>query len=62
MEPRIRFARATDGVAIAFWSVGEGVPLVHMPWLPWSHVQLEWHNPEMNRWYSALRPGPPGQV
>ncbi len=30
------------------------MPIVHMPWLPWSHVQLEWQNPEMQRWYEAL--------
>ena len=30
------------------------MPIVHMPWLPWSHVQLEWQNPEMQRWYDAL--------
>ncbi len=54
MEPRIRFAKSSDGLAIAFWTLGEGVPLVHMPWLPWSHAQLEWQNPEMNRWYSEL--------
>src|SRR5581483_3635199 len=54
MEPRIRFAKSSDGVPIAYWVIGDGPTLVHMPWMPWSHVQLEWHNPEMNRWYSAL--------
>lgn len=54
MEPPIQFARTSDGVAIAHWRVGDGVPVVHMPWLPWSHVQLEWSNPEMNRWFGAL--------
>ena len=54
MEPRLRFARTQDGVTIAFWREGEGMPIVHMPWLPWSHVQLEWQNPEMQRWYEAL--------
>jgi DNA-binding CsgD family transcriptional regulator/pimeloyl-ACP methyl ester carboxylesterase len=54
MEPRVRFAKSSDGVPIAYWVIGDGPPLVHMPWMPWSHIQLEWQNPEMNRWYSAL--------
>lgn len=54
MEPRIQFAKSADGVAVAYWAMGTGPVLVHMPWLPWSHVQLEWQNPEMNRWYSIL--------
>ena len=41
MEPRIQYAKTTDGVSIAFWTLGEGMPLVHMPLLL-SHIQLEW--------------------
>src|SRR5688572_28627905 len=54
VEPRLRFARTADGIALAFWTLGEGIPIIHMPWLPWSHVQLELSNPEMRRWYDAL--------
>jgi DNA-binding CsgD family transcriptional regulator/pimeloyl-ACP methyl ester carboxylesterase len=54
LEARIRYAKTSDGVAIAFWAAGEGLPLVHMPWSPWSHVQLEWQNPQFRRWYEAL--------
>jgi hypothetical protein len=50
MEPRIQYARTADGVSIAFWTLGEGTPVVHMPNLPWSHIQLEWQNPECRRW------------
>jgi class 3 adenylate cyclase/pimeloyl-ACP methyl ester carboxylesterase len=54
MEPRIQYARTNDDVNIAYWSLGEGEPLVHMPWFRMSHVQLEWQIPEIRRWYEAL--------
>jgi len=54
MEPRIQYARTADGVSIAFWTLGEGMPLVHMPRHPFSHVELEWQFPEMRRWYERL--------
>ena len=51
MEPRIQYAKTSDGVSIAFWTLGEGVvPLVHMPVLGYSHVQLEWQVPEWRLW------------
>jgi class 3 adenylate cyclase len=54
MEPRIQYAKTADGVSIAFWTLGEGVPFVHMPVLPWSHIQLEWQDPGFRRWYERL--------
>ncbi len=54
MEPRIQYARTADGVSIAFWTLGEGVPFVQMPGLPWSHIQLEWQMPGMRRSYERL--------
>src|SRR3990170_4289175 len=53
MEPRIQYAKTADGVSIAFWTLGEGVPLVHMP-LVFSHIQLEWQIAECRRWYERL--------
>ena len=53
MEPRIRYATATDGVSIAFWTLGEGPPLVYMAGGPWSHIEL-WDIPECRRWYERL--------
>ena len=52
-EPRIQYAKTEDGVNIAYWTMGEGEPLVHVP-LPFSHLQLELQIPEMRRWYEAL--------
>jgi len=54
MEPRIQYAQTADGVSIAFWTLGEGTPLVQMPMLPWSHIQLQWQNPGWRRWYERL--------
>ena len=39
MEPQIQYAKTSDGVIIACWTVGEGTPLVHVP-LNIGHVQM----------------------
>ena len=54
MEPRIQYARTADGVSIAFWTLGEGMPLVCMPNIPWSHIQVEWQWPGYRRWLEGL--------
>ncbi len=54
MEPRIQYAQTKDEVSIAYWTLGEGQPLVHMPNIPFSHIQLEWQRPEVRRWYERL--------
>jgi class 3 adenylate cyclase len=54
MEPRIQYAQTSDGVSIAFWTLGEGPPLVYMPTIPVSHLELEWQNPEFRGWYERL--------
>ncbi len=54
MEPRIQYAQTKDGVSIAFWTLGEGMPFVDMPPVPFSHAQLEWQLPEIRRWYERL--------
>ena len=54
MEPRIQYAQTTDGVSIAFWTMGEGEPLVYMPRLPFSHIQMEWQNPDLHGWFEHL--------
>src|SRR5262245_30441700 len=52
-EPRIRYARAFDDVSIAYWTLGQGAPLVYLAGAPWSHVEL-WQLPECRRWYEHL--------
>jgi len=55
MEPRIQFAKTSDGVSIAYWTLGEGMPFVHLPVpLPFSHIQMEWQIPEWRGWYERL--------
>jgi len=54
MEPRIQYAKTADGVSIAFWTLGEGTPIVQIPYLPYSHIQLEWQDPGQRRWYERL--------
>jgi class 3 adenylate cyclase len=44
MEPPIRYTRTEDGVNIGFCTIGDGIPLVIVPPVPISHVQLEWEN------------------
>jgi len=56
MEPRVQYATTADGVSIAFWTLGEGTPVVHMPGA-FTHIQLEWQIPEMRRWYERLAQG-----
>jgi pimeloyl-ACP methyl ester carboxylesterase len=51
MEPRIQYAKTADGVSIAFWTLGEGMPYVQMPNSPFSHIQLEWQDPDQRRLY-----------
>ena len=56
MEPRIQYAKTKDGVSIAFWTLGEGMPLVHMPWEGLSGVQAEWQWPELQAYRDGMLP------
>jgi len=53
MEVPIRYARTADGVNIAFWTLGNGEPLVYMAGAPWCHIELL-QIPECVRWYEQL--------
>ncbi|MEE8386661.1 MAG: adenylate/guanylate cyclase domain-containing protein, partial [Dehalococcoidia bacterium] len=57
MEPRIQYAKTTDGVSIAFWTMGEGPPLIIAPAIPYSHIQREWQWPGYRAYYEALMQG-----
>ncbi len=52
--PPIRYARTSDGVRIAFFTLGEGPPLVHSPAFPLSHLRLEWGLSAARRYLGAL--------
>ncbi len=53
MEPHIQYAQTKDGVSIAYSTLGEGMPFVHMPH-PFPHLQLDWEMPELRSWYERL--------
>ncbi|HEY8172813.1 MAG TPA: adenylate/guanylate cyclase domain-containing protein [Dehalococcoidia bacterium] len=55
MEPKVQYATTTDNVSLAYWAMGEGLPLVcPPPAMPWSHIQLEWQITEWRHWYEHL--------
>ncbi len=53
MEPRIQYAKTKDGVSIAYYRLGKGMPLVNMPF-PFSHLQLVWEIASNRSWYERL--------
>jgi class 3 adenylate cyclase/pimeloyl-ACP methyl ester carboxylesterase len=57
VQPRIQYARTADSASIAYWAVGDGAPLIQMPPIPFSHVQMEWEDPDWRGWYETLAPG-----
>ena len=54
MEPRIQYAQTKDGVSIAYWTLGEGIPVIQMPPGISSHVDMEWRIPEIRRFYEQM--------
>jgi class 3 adenylate cyclase len=53
MDQQIRFCTTSDGVRIAYATVGEGPPLVMVRgWI--SHLELDWENPATRSAYEAL--------
>jgi len=52
--PRIQYARSSDGVSIAYWTLGSGAPLLHLPWGTLSHCQGEWRLEGCRLWYERL--------
>ena len=51
--PAVRYARTSDGVSLAYWTVGEGPYLIHsQPRV--SNVQMEWAIAPIRSWYEQL--------
>src|SRR5437867_1637831 len=42
MEPRIQYARTSDGVSIAYATAGQGRTVIDVPSPPVSHAQRQW--------------------
>ena len=53
MEQQIRFCTTSDGVRIAYATIGEGPPLIQIPgWV--SHLEVTWENAQFRNWYQEL--------
>lgn len=51
----VTYARTTDGVSIAYWTYGDGGPVViEGPLIPFSHIEAEWQNPHVRSWYERI--------
>ena len=51
MEPRIQYAQTKDGVSIAYYTLGVGMPFVLMPNFPLCHLEKLWQVPDYRRLY-----------
>ena len=54
MEPRIQYTKSGDGTNIAYWSMGSGKPLVHMPIAVLNYADEEHQPPEYLNWRDRL--------
>ncbi|HNM79363.1 MAG TPA: alpha/beta hydrolase, partial [Tepidiformaceae bacterium] len=54
MLPRIQYAQAEDNVSIAFWTVGDGVPVALLYPPGFSNIQYEWEMPEARAFFDEL--------
>jgi len=52
-EPRIRYCRTPDGVSIAFWSIGQGEPIIDAGYPP-THCEIEWRSAPIRAWYERF--------
>src|SRR5215475_6686879 len=57
MDPRVQYATTSDGVSIAYWSMGEGPAIVIPPNLVTSHLELEWQIVSRRAVYEGLSHG-----
>ncbi len=57
MEPRIQYAQTSDGANIAWWSLGDGPAVIQLPSIPFTHIQMEWDDPNWRAWYLAFGEG-----
>ena len=52
--PPIQYCRSEDGTNIAWWSLGEGPPVLVPIGIFVSHIALEWEVPSFRRYYQGL--------
>jgi class 3 adenylate cyclase len=54
MEPRIQYTKTSDGVNIAYWTMGEGPPLLLTSPMNYTHVERELRFERLRAWYERL--------
>ncbi len=54
MEPPIQYTHTSDGVNIAYWTYGQGSPLVYMPHPVWGTAHSLWRLPQARAWYERI--------
>jgi class 3 adenylate cyclase/pimeloyl-ACP methyl ester carboxylesterase len=54
MEPAIQYAQTSDGINIAYWTLGDGQPFILMPSTPTSSSLRAWRSPEGRAWMERL--------
>jgi DNA-binding CsgD family transcriptional regulator/pimeloyl-ACP methyl ester carboxylesterase len=54
MKPEIRYARTSDGVSIAYWSIGKGPVVIDLPVVPGDHVEKIWDVAEYHNGFLAI--------
>jgi class 3 adenylate cyclase/pimeloyl-ACP methyl ester carboxylesterase len=54
MEPRIQYAKTSDGVRIPYWTLGEGTPYMFTMPPPFSSIQHEWEMREFRALFERL--------
>jgi pimeloyl-ACP methyl ester carboxylesterase len=52
MDAPVRYTRTSDGVDIAYYAIGRGLPLVYIA--PGSHREREWQYREQRLWLERL--------
>ena len=50
----IQFTTTSDGVGIAYWEIGSGLPVIVIHNMTLSHAELEWTVPSLASFYVAL--------
>ncbi|HWC30481.1 MAG TPA: adenylate/guanylate cyclase domain-containing protein [Dehalococcoidia bacterium] len=57
MPYSVQYATTSDGISIAHWAMGEGIPLVIPPVLSTSHLEMEWQIVSRRAAYEGLARG-----
>jgi class 3 adenylate cyclase/pimeloyl-ACP methyl ester carboxylesterase len=53
MEPRIQYAKTLDGFDIAYIDTGQGLPVITVPPIPWTSLELQLKDAGYRRWIDA---------